>query len=842
MPSNDLSVKITADTVELVKAEKELGNFQRSFTSLNTAMEKNHTSWGKVTSGVTAASTAFMAINTAVSQYVIAPLKQAITTFMDFGDTISKTSQRVGIGVETLGGLKFAAEQCGANFQILTEGIKSFQNQVGAAQMGDAGAIGKLGKIGLSADAFAGLSNEDQLMKVADHIKSIGDKAEQTRVAMELFGKAGFKLLPFFQEGSEGIKKLIEEGKDIGAVMGEQATEDAVKMADAMNRMKTSASGISNVLISSLAPSIIAVLDGGTQLAKMTSKFIKDYGPVVTGIGSAVSAFVLLKGVMLGTTTVIPALVTGFNALKVAMLSNPYLLAGAAIIGGIAAAWSLWNKRIQETEEALRAMNEEARKMNEEAVKHEQAVMAANAADQKLFDRLQELADLEDPMNNDEIREANMLIQKLEGTYGKLGITIDETTGKIHGMAQAQAILNREQALKEIEALEARKKAIAEQKKALEAEEKQDREKHFQAIRAYNNKGTAQLSYAVEQEALGVFGRSKKRKEQLAALDQEAAGLTQRQNSLKQISNPKPAPAAKPETQEELTAKNKAAREEQTAAKSELAGMKADTDLMTPLERSYYELDQKYQKKISDLNKKIELAEKAGQDTSALYADFNKIEQWRQDEMSKIAQSQTEEQDRKAAADDAAWKERNPERATLPTKDPRVSAAESKVQAARQKQADAILSGGDLATADAALKAAQEELAKTVAEASGEARAQAAEELAAAQAKYDQAKRDGKDNQTLNELLAAVKAAQEKYDSENDRYFSAVGSLRKDTEEQAAEAVQTTLSSSGTFSAYGMDAAIVSDIPQQQLEVLRKLLDNTDEIKEEQKNEGTYTK
>ena len=146
---------------------------------------------------------------------------------MALGDQISKTSQRIGMSTETLGGLKFAAEQCGANFDILTEGIKAFQNQLGAAQMGDTGAIGKLGKVGLNAEDFAGLSNEDQLMKLADHIKAIGDKSEQTRVAMELFGEAGFKLLPLFQEGSEGIKKLIAEGKDIGAVPSESGVKSA---------------------------------------------------------------------------------------------------------------------------------------------------------------------------------------------------------------------------------------------------------------------------------------------------------------------------------------------------------------------------------------------------------------------------------------------------------------------------------------------------------------------------------------------------------------------------------------------------------------------------------------
>ena len=265
--TDDLTINVKANTTELQRAEKELNSFQKAFKSVNSALERSQSNFSKVSAGITAAATAFQAVHLAITQYVIAPLAGAVNSFIQLGDTISKTSQRIGIGVDSLGGLKFAAEQCGADFQTLTEGIKTFQSTLGAAQMGESGGIGKLANVGLNADDFAGLDNEQQLMKLADHIKSIGDKSQQTRVALELFGKAGFKLLPFFQEGSEGIQKLIAEGKDIGAVMGEEATADAVALADAMNRMKTSASNVSNVFLSSLAPSITSVLDGITSLA-----------------------------------------------------------------------------------------------------------------------------------------------------------------------------------------------------------------------------------------------------------------------------------------------------------------------------------------------------------------------------------------------------------------------------------------------------------------------------------------------------------------------------------------------------------------------------------------------
>lgn len=855
--TNDINIKVTANTTEIQRAEKELGTLEKSVQKVRKSLGDSSAAWQKYSSVVTACSTSFMAVQSAIQNYVIAPLAGAVNSFMTLGDTISKTSQRLGIGTDALGGLKFAAEQCGANFDVLTEGIKAFQSTLGAAQMGETGGIGKLANVGLSADDFAGLDNEQQLMKLADHIKAIGDKSQQTRVALELFGKAGFKLLPFFQEGSEGIRKLIEEGKDIGAVLGEDSVQSAVELTDAMNRMKTSAANISNVFIGSLAPAITSVLDGITSLAKGTSRLIANYGPLVTGIGGAVAAFATMKAVMLSTTTVIPALVAGFHALKVAMLSNPYLLAGAVIIGGIAAAWSAWNKHVKATEEHLNKLLGASKKHREEIEKMEKALGAAEDAELKLLQRLEEINNLEDPLSNDQIREAQLLIEELESRYGDLGLEIDATTGKIKGLAEAQEKMIDQLAEKRLVELGGQQEKLSETKLELE-------QRRFHAdseIRRY--KGLLQ-DPELSEGAKSLYNDKIKQHEkerdlynsQLAEINKQKLALLEEQTALRNGTfklGSKGGVQGKPETWQELNKKNTTVEaenaKEKEEARKELEGMKADPDLdfRDPLTKAYADLAEKTQAKYDALERRIELTKKAGGEgvddkVAALEAERDKIEQWRQQELEKIGQGVINERQKEADEEYAAWKERNPELEKPEVKDSRIVSAEAKVQEARDNQAEAILTGVGLPEADAELKTAQEELAKTIAEVSGENRIKAQKEWADAQAAYDKAKADGKDNQTLNALLETVKKAQAKYEQENEAYFSAVGSLRKEKEDEIADAIQTTLSSAGTFSAYGMDAVATSDIPQQTLDVLRKLLDTTDEIKEEQKNDGAFSK
>lgn len=839
--NDTLVINVKAETSSIVAAEKELGSFQKSVNSVNVSIKQAQDKWSQWSSITTAVSTAFKAVHLAITNYIIAPLAGAVNGFMALGDQISKTSQKIGIGTETLGGLKFAAEQCGANFQILTEGIKAFQNQLGAAQMGDTGAISKLGKVGLNANDFAGLSNEDQLMKLADHIKAIGDKSEQTRVSMELFGKAGFKLLPFFQEGSEGIRKLIDEGKDIGAVLGEDSIQSAVELTDAMNRMKTSAANVSNVFIASLAPAITSVLDGITSLAKGTSRFVKNNAVLITGIGASVAAFAALRAMVLGATTVIPALVAGFNALKVAMLSNPYLLAGAAIIGGIVAAWAMWNKAIKETEQRLKVMNEEAQK-------HEQAILAANAADKKLFDRLQELADMEDPLNNEEVREAQALIDTLEGKYGKLGITIDENTRKIHGMAQAQAILNKEMAQKEIDALEERKAALEARRDAIQDKISKNwkKDRKFLDMMYKNNGYTGNLSDQGKKK----WADHQQLVQEFQSVNKEIAGLDTRQKALRGITNPEEAtepgkPQEQPKTLSQLQEESTAARSAQNAAKAELAGMKADTDLMDPLQKQYYELDQKYQKKVADLNRKIELAKKADQDTSSFNDEAYKIEQWRQSEIEKIGQGVIDERQKETDKEYNEWKEQNPElKAQFDSK--KVKKAKEAVEAAKQAEAEAVLND-DLEGAQKAKEAldiANQNLAKEVAIVTQTKRKEATRNVIDAEAAYKRAQESGANNKTLNELYDKFEKALTEKEQADREYYEAVGTVRaglKTPEEEVKEAVQVAVSSSGTFSAYGMDAAVQVNVTQEILVTLQKIYGVTDKMEKNQGNESVFT-
>ena len=84
-------------------------------------------------------------------------------------------------------------------------------------------------------------------------------------------------------------------------------------------------------------------------------------------------------------------------------------------------------------------VDESAKRAAEAAREHRQEVEKTISYNSSLVDKLKELDNLakDDYLNADGIETANTLIKELTKSYGDLGITVDQTTGKISGMTDA---------------------------------------------------------------------------------------------------------------------------------------------------------------------------------------------------------------------------------------------------------------------------------------------------------------------------------------------------------------------------------------------------------------------
>jgi hypothetical protein len=88
--------------------------------------------------------------------------------------------------------------------------------------------------------ANIGIKNPAAIKDVSEAIGDIADKIksmpqqQQIGAAMAAFGRGGAAMLPMLRKGSEGIRELIEEGKDLGVIM----SADTMRMASALSESR----------------------------------------------------------------------------------------------------------------------------------------------------------------------------------------------------------------------------------------------------------------------------------------------------------------------------------------------------------------------------------------------------------------------------------------------------------------------------------------------------------------------------------------------------------------------------------------------------------------------------
>lgn len=111
---------------------------------------------------------------------------------------INDMSAKLGISTSAVQGFGFAAEQTGASMETVGRAISEMNKSLAS---GDNSTRDALAAVGLQFEHIRQLSPEEAFQEIAAAIQQIPDPMEQTRVATELFGKAGKELLPAIKEG-----------------------------------------------------------------------------------------------------------------------------------------------------------------------------------------------------------------------------------------------------------------------------------------------------------------------------------------------------------------------------------------------------------------------------------------------------------------------------------------------------------------------------------------------------------------------------------------------------------------------------------------------------------------
>jgi hypothetical protein len=177
---------------------------------------------------------------------------------IDAADAAGKMSQKFGISVEAVSGLKYAAEISNVSVEQLGTGLRVLAKNMSDTQAGTGDAREAFKALGISVVDSAGRlkKTDDLLLEIAESFSEMEDGAGKTAFAMRLLGKSGSELIPFLNEGKGGIEKLRKEAERLGVVFSQEAAKAANEFNDNLKILSTTVEGLAVKIAGPLVESL----------------------------------------------------------------------------------------------------------------------------------------------------------------------------------------------------------------------------------------------------------------------------------------------------------------------------------------------------------------------------------------------------------------------------------------------------------------------------------------------------------------------------------------------------------------------------------------------------------
>lgn len=313
----------------------------RASTGLNTVAQHVDTMKEKMggfltqARGVIGAYLGFRAIKVFTSDYATA------------GDTIAKFASGLGISAQEYQRVTHAAKLNGLTVEELNMALPKLAKSAGDAADGSKSMAIAFKRAGVDIKDVEGKIKDPitLLTEMADGMKGVEDKGRKTQILMNIFGRAGKKMGVLLDQGSDGIRKMMQEADKLGLVMSGKQLKAAEKYKDEMLRLKAILTGVRNIIAAKLLPAITKNVEAfrrwwmegrNAERALRALKLVAIFTAIVVGqlIGARVlrNLKLFVQGVWAGVQAIrAMGLAAGITAIKVWAIVAAFALVALAI-------------------------------------------------------------------------------------------------------------------------------------------------------------------------------------------------------------------------------------------------------------------------------------------------------------------------------------------------------------------------------------------------------------------------------------------------------------------------------------------------------------------------------
>lgn len=258
---------------------------------------------GKLAKDSAAASAAMSSFKTAMGGLISAAAVMGLVRLgkeaMDTMDRIDELSQQTGVAAESIQVFGHAGRLSGIDMDAMAKSMGKLSKTMYEAAAGSDGAKGAFDTLGINVkEADGNLRTLDEVMlDVADRFEKMPDGTQKSALAMKIFGKSGAELIPFLNQGREGLEAMRKEMEALGMVIDGKAIRQAGELNDRMDLLGMAMkAGVMKVMvemlpvIENLVTSFGSMVKEGdlvNQWAQNTGSFMKIIASAVLGVAQA---------------------------------------------------------------------------------------------------------------------------------------------------------------------------------------------------------------------------------------------------------------------------------------------------------------------------------------------------------------------------------------------------------------------------------------------------------------------------------------------------------------------------------------------------------------------------
>lgn len=267
-----------------------------------------------------------------VAAFAIEKVVDFVKEVAELGEVAERTAAMLGLTVEQVTDLQFAAAVTGGSSEGMTRALEQLERAMSDAHSATSVQAAAFQSLGISTDFLK--QHQNDLMGVLEQVSArfseTADGPAKTAIAMALLGRSGAEMIPLLDQGADGFAELKKQAQDAGVELSGPVAAGMAQTAENNNKLGQAWQGLGEGIMQIFKPAIDAIVTSMTSwIEGMTSSItqggllqtvLEVIAVAVDGVVAGLELFVLtFEEVWTVGEEIITALTKGLISLAAAM-------------------------------------------------------------------------------------------------------------------------------------------------------------------------------------------------------------------------------------------------------------------------------------------------------------------------------------------------------------------------------------------------------------------------------------------------------------------------------------------------------------------------------------------